>query len=359
MSIERPNLLEISVEVRAYIEILEAKNQALEAEIEQLKRPSRRSSVTPSEEDDDDTPLEPSEPPTTVNVISFTSTGVAKRTPRHLYYRQRRGGMGVFDIDTPEDTPPAILAVADESQSLILVTNQARAFRLPINELPESAVRSKGQKLDKWLSLRPDEQVTVIFPDLEQGYVILVSERGHVRRLRYHYFGAKLRPGTIMYNLQDLGPPAAACWATGDKELFITTQQGRGIRFAERLVPANGCLGIRLDKGDKVVSVANVSEDSSVFLMNADGKGTIRLMSGFSMNKAPGTGGKVVMKTDCLIGAVAVDDNDDIFAISRLNKIIRFQAIEVPPKEGVVQGVNCMALRSDETVAIAKGTLNS
>jgi hypothetical protein len=36
-----------------------------------------------------------------------------------------------------------------------------------------------------------------------------------------------------------------------------------------------------------------------------------------------------------------------------LGKIIRFRANEVPPKEGPVQGVNCMTLRSDEAVGLA------
>jgi DNA gyrase/topoisomerase IV subunit A len=76
-------------------------------------------------------------------------------------------------------------------------------------------------------------------------------------------------------------------------------------------------------------------------------------MAGFSPNKAPGAGGKTAMKTDHLVGAAAVDETGDIFIISRLSKIIRFQAAEIPAKEGVVQGVNCMALRADETVALA------
>jgi hypothetical protein len=37
-----------------------------------------------------------------------------------------------------------------------------------------------------------------------------------------------------------------------------------------------------------------------------------------------------------------------------LGKIIRFSAEEIPAKEGVVQGVNCMNLRADETAAAAK-----
>ena len=87
--------------------------------------------------------------------------------------------------------------------------------------------------------------------------------------------------------------------------------------------------------------------------MGEDGKGTIRLMRGLRANKAPGAGGKAAIKADAVRGAVTVREGDDLFLISRLSKIIRFAADEVPAKEGVVQGVNCMSLRADEVVAVA------
>jgi hypothetical protein len=76
-------------------------------------------------------------------------------------------------------------------------------------------------------------------------------------------------------------------------------------------------------------------------------------MSGFAANKSAGGGGKLALKTDHLVAVIAVEPTDDIFAISRLSKIIRFRAGEVPAKEGVVQGVNCMSLRADEVMAVA------
>ncbi len=116
MHLERPDLGQTAPVVRAYIEALEAE-------------------------------LEPSEPPATLNVITASAAGVAKRTPRHLYGRQRRGGMGIFDLDTSEDDPPACLTIADESQKLLLFTTLARAFELPVNALPESPVRARGEAL--------------------------------------------------------------------------------------------------------------------------------------------------------------------------------------------------------------------
>jgi DNA gyrase/topoisomerase IV subunit A len=110
-------------------------------------------------------------------------------------------------------------------------------------------------------------------------------------------------------------------------------------------------LGLRVDPGDRVVGVAAASAEGGVFILGQDGKGTVRLLAGFAANKAPGAGGKVAMKADAIVGIAAVDAHSDIFAISRLGKIIRFAVSEVPAKEGVVQGVNCMNLRADECVA--------
>jgi len=340
MDIERPDLSQIDPTILAYIE-------ALEAELEQLRQGQSQAKPPATA-----TTSEQSEPPTTRNVITVSRSGLAKRTPRHLYLRQRRGGMGIFDMELPEGDPPALLTIADESQDLLLLTNRARLFRVPVRHLPESPIRSRGKSLTANLSLNEDEHVALVLPRQQSGYLVVVTEQGQVRRQRHHYFGDMMTPGTLLYDVKKLGPPAAAGWTSGEHDLFIATRHGRAIRFAEQKVPFKGCLGIRLSDDDAVIAVTEVKPDGGVFLLSADGRGTIRLMAGFSANKAPGAGGKVALKTDNMIGAISIDEADDIFIISRLSKIIRFQAAEVPAKEGVVQGVNCMALRADEPVAI-------
>ncbi|MCB0048833.1 MAG: hypothetical protein KDE24_04695, partial [Caldilinea sp.] len=112
---QRPDMTGLSPEILAYIEALEAEIETLRSEGEDSRRA--------------EAPLEPSEPPTTINIITVSAGGVAKRTPRHLYLRQRRGGMGVFDLDTPENDPPAFVVMADVAAGLILLTDQGRAFR--------------------------------------------------------------------------------------------------------------------------------------------------------------------------------------------------------------------------------------
>jgi DNA gyrase subunit A len=346
MSLKRPDLTKIDPAIIAYIE-------ELEAELSRLSQKGSRPRLT-AETDGEEALIaeiaEPNEPPTTLNIITSTASGIAKRTARHFYTRQRRGGMGVFGIDLPSNETPVILSLADASQSLLLLTNQARAFRIPVNVIPDTSINARGESFLGRLVLQPGERLTALLPDLAQGYLALLTQHGMVRLLRHHVFGEYMKPGTMLFDDKAFGSLVAACWTPGDGDLFIATRQGRAIRFAEKLIPPMGGLGIRLAAGDEPVGITAVYDDSGVFLLGEDGRGTIRLMKGFSANKAPGAAGKTAMDTDHLVGAAAVTDKDDIFIISRLGKIIRFPAEEIPPKDSVVQGVNCMSFRSDGAV---------
>ena len=234
MATERPDLNQLDPAVRAYIE-------SLEAELDRLRAGD---GDFPG---DADAPPEPSEPPTTLNLITLSASGLAKRTPRHLYGRQRRGGMGIFDLEAPDDDPPINLAIADESATVILLTDHARAFRLPVSKLPDSEVRARGQSITADLKLNPDERIVAILSDVGRGYVALLSQSGFVRCVPGHLFGETLSPGTEMYNLERLGPLAAACWTPGSSDLFIATRAGLGIRFSEKQVSMQGGPGIRLE----------------------------------------------------------------------------------------------------------------
>jgi DNA gyrase subunit A len=348
MDLDRPDLSQVPILVREYIE-------NLENEVARLRMGSRPTRVRARSEVEIALPVNVAspEPPTTVQVITLTASGLAKRTPRHLYYPQHRGGMGIFDLDTSEEDPPAILVLADLNQYLLLFTSLARAFRLPVNQIVETPVRGRGSSVLSRVNLQPDEHLVAALSDEPHGAVTLVSIHGAVRHLRHHIFGEYMKPGTILFDANKFGKLAAACRTPGEEYLFIATQRGKAIRFAEKLIPPQGGPGIRLEKGDIVTAVAAVNDDSCVYIVDASGRGTLRLMTGFAANKSTGGGGKIAMNTDCLIAALNADNLGDIFLISRLSKMIRFSSKDVPAKEGVVQGVNCMALRADEVTAAA------
>jgi len=350
---QRPDLSGVDATVRAYIE-------SLERELAERPRAASKASrsqdqATGPEEDEEPRYFEP---PTTLQLITLCASGLAKRSARHLYGRQRRGGMGIYDLDAPETDPPAWLALADESSSLLLITNRARVFRVPVADIPDTPVRARGKALTSSMGLYPGEQLAVVLPGERSTYAALLSQKGWALCVPGHILGGSgrqdsPRPNMVLFDVAKYGAPVAACWATSPQDLLMATRKGLAVRLAVKKVPSQGCLGIRLDPDDSAMAMVAVDAEDGVFLLGADGKGAIRLMPGFAAFKSPGAGGKVIIKTDKLVGALRVSGQDDIFVITRSSKIIRFAAAEVPPKEGVVQGVNCMALRNDETVALA------
>jgi DNA gyrase subunit A len=350
---QRPDLSNVEAEVKAYIEHLEERLRTSD-----IGKKSRPAAENQHVDRIPDTPLLV-EPATTINIITVSKEGIAKRTQRHHYTPQHRSGMGVFDLEVPEPDYPTILASIDENHNLIVFTNQARVFRTSLNKVFAAPLRSRGQPLLDRFQLEAGEQVAALLPERAQGYVALVSASGRVRTLRHHLFGEHMRPGTAMYSFRDYGPLASVCWTTGDSDLFIMTKSGMAIRFNEKVVPPQGENGIRLAGDDQVVAITSVYDDSGVFMIGADGKGTTRLMSGFAPNKSAGGSGKLAMRNDNLVSATAVNPNDSIFLITRLGKMIRFRADEVPPTEGVIQGVHCITMRSDEVTALTRSGLHT
>jgi DNA gyrase subunit A len=184
---ERPNLHNLDPEIRGYIE-------ALEAEIDRLTELNASSESQPRE-------LTPVEPPGPLNVITATAAGLAKRTPAHFYARQRRGGMGIFDLDAPSDDPPVLVSLADDDQTVLLITNTARAFRMPVSAIPETPIRARGSSIAARLGWRDDERLAALLPVQAQGYLVLLSRSGMVRSLRHHIFGEYMKPGIPLLSL--------------------------------------------------------------------------------------------------------------------------------------------------------------
>ncbi|MFT5196566.1 MAG: DNA gyrase subunit A [Cellvibrionaceae bacterium] len=344
---ERPDLTDASDEIEAYIAYLE---NALK-EKPQAKSQNKTVSLEPA------ALAEPelTEPETTVQVITLSHAGCMKRTPRHLYGRQRRAGMGVFEIDLPEDDRPKQIIFADVESDLIALTNFARIYKIPVAEIKETPVRGKGCLLADLLAgkgMHEREHVKTLLAGSGQAIAIL-TERGHVITRNKNF----IKNGAILYDVNTISSPQSACWSTGKDEIFVGTKKGLAIRFATGQVSTKGTSAIRLDEGDGLLGIAAVEPTGGVLLVSADGRGTIRLMEGFRPNKSPGGGGKVALKTEKMAGMVTADPADDVFIISSLCKMIRFNAGDIPAKTGAVQGVHLMTLRADEVTAVGVATL--
>jgi DNA gyrase/topoisomerase IV subunit A len=347
----RPDLSHLNPEVIAYIEALERRIAELEG--------GRRTPTRPADERPT-TPLIASEPATTVSLVTVSRKGLAKRTLRHLYERQHRGGVGNTDLELPEDDAHAFLLTLEETSSLLLFTSRARVFRFPLDRLEPAPVRGEGRNLLDRLPVEPDEQLVAALPTRATGSVILASASGGIRALRHHLFGEHLRPGTAMYNYAEFGPLAAVCWSPSDGgDLLMVSQAGMAIRFSEKLVPPQGGWGMRLGSGDAIRAVQPVTDESEVFLLAGDGRGTLRAMSSFAANKSLGGSGKIAMRADRVADALVVTRDEDLFCLSEAGKVIRFSAAEVPVTDAPVQGVTCMDVRFTQLVKAARSTPTS
>ncbi|MEZ4580261.1 MAG: hypothetical protein R3A10_01175 [Caldilineaceae bacterium] len=208
--------------VLAYIEALEARLDALESD--DARAHNER---------------EPSEPPTTQNVITISRQGGQAHA---ISTRQRRGGMGVFDLDCDDNDVPVPAHGGCERRH---GDRDERAFCLPIWRIcARGDVRLDGHALGLQLGLQGGSRLRWPSPTATTP-ISTASPSGQVRRFNAHYFGTSLRAGTILFDVREIGAPAASCWSSGGGDLFIATQQGKGIRFSERQVPVRGCLGLR------------------------------------------------------------------------------------------------------------------
>lgn len=348
--------------LQRYIRTLEMENARLRQELLELRQSAQRrqrveAAVRERSVDSPTTQLITPRHPDDVQVVTITSRGLAKRTPLNDYATQRRGGIGVFDILAPREDLVAHLFVTRATAALLLLSNRGRAFRLPLDTLPLTDVRGRGASLPERLLFTSDESIAAVLPlddNDPRTTVLIATEGGWLRTLHRNYVGPRLQPGTLLSDPHRGGAPAAMTLSNGASDVLMVLRSGAGYRFSERQAGRDGVRGIQARPDDRVVGVVSVrSDDDHVLLVTADGQGTRRQMAGFAANKTPGGQGKVIMKTDALVGAVAVNTGDEALCISGFAKIIRFAADEVPAKTGNVQGVAVLDTRGDTLAALA------
>lgn len=297
-----------------------------------------------------------------VMVITVTAQGLCKRTPINDYSAQRRGGVGVFDIQTSRDDQVAHVLIGREAAALLVLSSRGRAFRVPVDTLPLTEIRGRGVSLPERLMFTDGESIGALLALDEElddrPNVLIATASGWLRSLHRNYVGPRLQPGTLLVEPGRGGPPAAAALSGGGGDVLIALRSGVAYRFAEQLVRREGVRGIQARPDDTVVGLTVITEGGgeAIFLASGDGLGTRRGEDTFSSNKSPGGQGKVIMKTDALAGVAAVTEQSEVFCVSGLGKIIRFSVAEAPAKAGNVQGVNIMDCRGDRLTAIAVAT---
>lgn len=295
------------------------------------------------------------------NVITLTHRGYIKRLPSDTYKSQHRGGRGVTGLTTREEDFVENLFITSTHNFIMFFTNKGKVYRLKGYELPEGGRTAKGMAIVNLLQLDADEKISAIFPvekDHDGQYIIMATKNGIVKKTQLSKYDNIRKGGLIAVSLREDDELVKVQLTSGDTDLIIATKNGMSLLFNEKDVRATGrdsmgVIGIRLDKGDELISMESCNNGQYVLCVTEQGFGKRTEIDEY---RNQSRGGKGVMtyritdKTGILVGMSVVDNEEDILMISSDGTIIRMHVNEISILGRATQGVTLMRMEEDVTV---------
>lgn len=303
------------------------------------------------------------------SVLVLTKGGYIKRTDPDEYRKQRRGGIGVIDLDTKEEDFITHLVYATAHNDLLFFTDLGKAYQIKMYEIPEGKRATKGKSIMNFLSLSDGEKVTSILPmpknkkEADGLSLMMVTKNGTGKKSSAKHFKDVRRSGLIAITLEEGDELISAEFVTKGDHIVLATKDGQSIRFKESDVRemgrnAAGVRVIKLGKGDFVISADTVSGDAknpALFVMGANGYGKKTKLGEYKAQYRGGSGiltMNVTSKTGPLIAAkVVTDDDEEVVAMSKKSQVIRVDIKEIPALGRSTQGVRIMKLHDGDSLA--------
>lgn len=301
-------------------------------------------------------------------VATITETGYAKRTRTDSYRTQKRGGKGVRGADLKQDDIVAHFFVCSTHDWILFFTTKGRVYRLKAYELPEMSRTARGQHVANLLSFQPEEkiaQVIQIKTYEDKPYLVLATEGGLVKKSRLSDFDSNRTSGLVAINLRGQDEVVAARLCSAEDELLLVSQKGQSIRFTagdEVLRPmgraTSGVQGMRFREDDRLLSMSVISRGQYLLVATSGGYAKRTSIEEYTQQ---GRGGKGVLtiqhdpKRGDLVGALMVDMDDELYAITSSGGIIRTAVRQVRKTGRQAKGVRLMNLAQGDTLlAIAR-----
>ncbi|TVT60580.1 DNA gyrase subunit A, partial [Amycolatopsis rhizosphaerae] len=301
-------------------------------------------------------------------VVTITRTGYAKRTKTDLYRSQKRGGKGVQGAQLKQDDIVQHFFVCSTHDWILFFTNKGRVYRAKAYELPEANRSARGQHVANLLAFQPDETIAQVIQirDYEAApYLVLATQRGLVKKTKLGEFDSNRSGGLIAINLREGDELVGAVLAGPEEDLLLVSAEGQSIRFhatdeALRPMgrPASGVLGMRFNDGDELLAL-NVVKPDTFLLVATDGGYAKR--TAIEDYPVQGRGGKGVLtiqhdtKRGRLVGALVVEADDELYAITSSGGVIRTAAEQVRKAGRQTKGVRLINLGEGTTLlAVAR-----
>lgn len=300
--------------------------------------------------------------------ITLTHLGYIKRVPVDTYKSQRRGGKGVTGITTRENDFVKNLIMTSTHDYLMFFTNTGKAHKIKAYEIPEATRTAKGTPAVNFLNLMQRERITAVIPIkefAEDKFLIAVTKQGTIKKTALSNFDTNRKTGLIAMNLKDGDELIGIKQTSGTNNVIIVTKHGKCICFSEDDVRpmgriAGGVRAIKLEKDDEVVAMELVEPGQELLVVTQKGFGKRTKVEDYKIQVRGGKGlltydKAKFKKTGQLVGAMAVEDDDDILLINSDGIIIRMAANEISKLGRATQGVKIMNVGEDANIiALAK-----
>ncbi len=338
----------------------------IKADLQELKEKygdARRSEIVDSELGDfRDEDLIPNEEV----VVTLTTKGYIKRLPSTTYRAQRRGGRGITGMVTRDDDAVRHLLITHSHDSLLFFTDRGRVFQLRVYELPDTSRTAKGEHLINLISIEQRERITAIVfvpKGVSRDFMIVATKKGEVKKTAMEEFEVVRRNGLIAMDLEEDDELIGAKLARADDDVLMITAQGQAIRFTVAELrsasrTSGGVRGIRLAKGDMVVSLNLAPANSELLVVTEYGYGKCTPIDDYPRHSRGGGGvitSKVTDKTGRIATARILTEKDsDLMIISSTGVVIRMDVGNIIRGGRATQGGRMMNLGDgDAVVAVA------
>ncbi|MBR3750071.1 MAG: DNA gyrase subunit A, partial [Firmicutes bacterium] len=301
-------------------------------------------------------------------VITVSHLGYLKRVSEDTYRTQKRGGKGITGLTTRENDFVKHLITTSTHDNLMFFTSMGKAYKIKAYEIPEANRTAKGTPAVNFLNLMQRERIQAVLPVKEfseDRYLIACTKMGNIKKMQLSEFDTNRKAGLIAIKLRDGDDLISIKETKGDANVIIITKKGKCISFSEDDVrvmgrAAGGVRAILLDKDDEVVSMELARKGEELLVVTEKGYGKRTPVKDY---KVQARGGKGLLtydkskfdKTGYLVGAMTVQDDDEVFLINSDGIIIRIEASDVSRLGRTTQGVRIMKVEEEtEIVAMAK-----
>jgi DNA gyrase subunit A len=361
---------ELQVKIAEYKAILASPERQRQIVSEELQAivdkygDDRRSELVPYEGDMSIEDLIPEED----IVVTITRGGYAKRTRTDLYRSQKRGGKGVRGAQLKQDDIVDHFFTTTTHHWILFFTNKGRVYRAKAYELPDSGRDARGQHVANVLAFQPDETIAQVLDLRDYGvapYLVLATKKGLVKKTALGDYDSPRSGGVIAINLREDDELIAAELVSAEDDLLLVSRQAQAIRFNasdESLRPmgraTSGVIGMRFREDDELLSMSVVKEGTFVFTATDRGFGKRTAVERYPVRGRGGLGviaAKTVDERGTLVGALIVEENDEVLAITAGGGVIRTSVSGLRETGRDTMGVQLIHVaKKDAVIAIAR-----